>query len=197
MARNPDKRPCQATTAGGTPCRNYARSDSDYCRAHSPDAPPTLAGAPLGNANSRIHGLYAKFMTADDLASLAIVGADATLDDEIAFTRVVIRRLAQMIEPAAYPRNGAIQEEYVRLLLARNDRASLEAALAKGRELERNSPPQSARWFRAKYNVALAHYRLGNKQQAAKIITLLRLLHPELGGAEMKARFDDLLGRCR
>ena len=105
MARNPDKRPCLATTASGRPCRNHARSDSDYCNAHghahSPDAPPTLAGAPLDNANSRIHGLYAKFMTEDDLASLAIVGVDATLDDEIAFTRVVIRRLAQMIDAAS------------------------------------------------------------------------------------------------
>ena len=101
MARNPDKRPCLATTASGKPCRNWARADSDYCRAHSPDAPPTLAGAPLGNANSRIHGLYAKFMTEDDLASLAIVGVDATLDDEIAFTRVVIRRLAEMIDAAS------------------------------------------------------------------------------------------------
>ena len=101
MARNPDKRPCLAATASGRPCRNHARSDSDYCRAHAPDAPPSLAGAPLGNANSRIHGLYAKSMTEDDLASLAIVGADATLDDEIAFTRVVIRRLADMINAAS------------------------------------------------------------------------------------------------
>ena len=96
-----------------------------------------------------------------------------------------------------YPRDGAIQEEYVRLLLTRADRASLEEALVKGRQLEKGSPPQSPQWFRAKYTVALLHYRLGNKQQATKIITLLSLLHPELGGPELKTKFADLLARCR
>ena len=96
-----------------------------------------------------------------------------------------------------YPRDGAIQEDYVELLMMQDDRSSLAAALAKSRELESRSPPQSERWFRAKYTVALLHYRLGNKQQAAKIIRLLQLLHPELGGPVLKAKFEALLKRCR
>jgi len=106
---------------------------------------------------------------------------------------------------AAYPRDGAIQEAYARLLLTRVDRAataearkkSIQSALEKWRELEEKSPPQSPRWFLAKYWVARLHFELGNKSQAAKIITLLRLLHPELGGPELKSQFEELLRRCQ
>jgi hypothetical protein len=105
----------------------------------------------------------------------------------------------------AYPRDGALQEAYARLLLTRVDRAStetdrkqsIETALEKWRELEKNSPSQSPRWFLAKYWVARLHFELGNKRQAAKIITLLEVLHPELGGPEMKPQFEELLRRCQ
>ena len=105
----------------------------------------------------------------------------------------------------AYPRDGAIQEAYARLLLTRVDRALTEetrkkyiqAALQKWRELEEKSPPQSPRWFLAKYWVAWLHFESGNKQQAAKMITLLRVLHPELGGPEMKPQFEELFRRCQ
>jgi len=98
---------------------------------------------------------------------------------------------------AAYPRDGAIQEAYAGLLLTRKDRASMETALAKWRELERKSPPRSPRWFLAKYWVARLHFELGNPQQAAKIIKLMQLLHPDSGGAEIKQKFDALLRQCR
>ncbi len=105
----------------------------------------------------------------------------------------------------AYPRDGAVQEAYANLLLTRLDRAPTEAArkesiktaLQKWRELENKSPPKSRRWFLAKYWVARLQFELGNKTQAAKIITLLQLLHPELGGAEMKPQFEELLERCQ
>ncbi|HYW78480.1 MAG TPA: hypothetical protein VE890_02850, partial [Thermoguttaceae bacterium] len=98
---------------------------------------------------------------------------------------------------AAAPDDGAIQEAYAELLLSRRDAASLEKAMVKWRELEKRSPQGSPRWFRAKYAIAWLHCQSGNKQQTAKMITLLKLLHPDLGGPEMKARFDDLLARCR
>jgi tetratricopeptide (TPR) repeat protein len=96
-----------------------------------------------------------------------------------------------------YPRDGGIQENHARLLSTRRDRPSLEAALAKWRELERKSKQGTARWFRAKYAVAELHVRLGNSAQAVKIITLLQVLHPDLGGPEMKPRFVELLERSR
>lgn len=97
----------------------------------------------------------------------------------------------------AMPSDAEIQEAYGLLLLTRPDRPSLETALAKWRELEKKSKPESPRWYRAKYHVAELHYRLGNPQQAEKIITLLQVLHPDLGGPAMKERFSDLLQRCR
>jgi len=105
----------------------------------------------------------------------------------------------------AYPRDGAVQEAYANLLLTRLDQApteaarkkSIETALQKWRELEKKSPPQSRRWFLAKYWVARLQFELGNKTQAAKIVTLLQLLHPELGGPEMKPQFEELLKRCQ
>lgn len=96
-----------------------------------------------------------------------------------------------------YPRDGEIQEAYARLLLARTDRPSLELALARWRDLEAKSKPQSPRWFRAKYQVAELHYRLGNPVQTAKMIALLEVLYPELGGPELKAQFLELQQRCR
>jgi hypothetical protein len=69
--------------------------------------------------------------------------------------------------------------------------------LLKWRELEKKSPAGSPRWFRAKYAVASLHYRLGNPKQAAKIITLLNVLHPELGGPAMQRQFEDLLRHCQ
>jgi len=95
-----------------------------------------------------------------------------------------------------YPRDGDVQEACARLLSTRQDRGSLEAALAKWREVEDGSRPAGDRWFRAKYEVALLHYRLGNRRQTEKMIRLLAVLHPELGGSEMKARFQELLARA-
>lgn len=98
----------------------------------------------------------------------------------------------------AAPQDGAVQEEFARLLLVGGrDAASWNAALAKWREVEQRSRPGTDRWFRAKYYLALTHERLGNCQRAAEIITLTQVLHPEMGGPEMKAKFEELLKRCK
>jgi hypothetical protein len=78
--------------------------DSDYCRVHRMDL-PRMGGAPAGNRNRRIHGLYGKYITPDDMTALAVVGTSVTLDDEIAFIRVVLRRLADLASQA-----GTIEE---------------------------------------------------------------------------------------
>ncbi len=95
-----------------------------------------------------------------------------------------------------YPNDGTIQEEYAQLLSEAGDRATLETALAQWRQVEQRSPAASDRWFRAKYAIALLHYRLGNPQQAKKIITLLQVLHPELGGTQLKPQFLALMQKC-
>lgn len=78
-----------------------------------------------------------------------------------------------------YAEDGQIQEGYARLLLNGSDPATLEAALAKWREVEKKSRTGTDRWFRAKMAVALLHYRSHNEQQAERILRLLMVLHPE------------------
>jgi tetratricopeptide (TPR) repeat protein len=96
-----------------------------------------------------------------------------------------------------YADDGLLQERYAQLLLAGSDRADWQAALLRWREVQRHSRPGSPRWFRAKYAQALAHHRLGNSAQAVRIIKLTEVLHPELGGPEMKTSFVELLQRCQ
>ncbi|MBN1588674.1 MAG: hypothetical protein JW888_04090, partial [Pirellulales bacterium] len=96
----------------------------------------------------------------------------------------------------AYPDDGDLREAYAQLLAARDDRPSLEAAQMEWREVERRSKPGGPRWFRAKYAVAELHLRLGRADQAERMVRLVALLHPELGGETMKHRFEQLLRRC-
>ncbi len=95
------------------------------------------------------------------------------------------------------PRSGPAQQRYAELLLAGEDRPSLQKALTQWRLVERGSRPGTARWYDAKFGIARAHEKLGDTRQAARVVTLLRALHPKLGGEAMKAQFEALLARCR
>lgn len=70
---------------------------STKCRSHRDrELGPRAAGAPQGNQNRRTHGLYSKFLTHDDLLAMATAtGAD--LLDEVAFTRVMVGKLSEMV----------------------------------------------------------------------------------------------------
>jgi hypothetical protein len=91
--------------------------------------------------------------------------------------------------------DAAIQRAYGRLLLAADDQ--LAAALAQWRLVEQKTRPGTPGWFEAKYSIALAHERSGEKQQAARVVTLLAALYPELGGQEQAAKFRAILARCQ
>jgi tetratricopeptide (TPR) repeat protein len=92
----------------------------------------------------------------------------------------------------AHPKDGVLSERYGELLLVAKD----PQALAQWRQILRKSRPDTARWYRAKYNVALAHYRMGNKAEAAKMIRFLKALKPDLGGPSLKPKFEELLRLC-
>ncbi|MCG8587566.1 MAG: hypothetical protein MI757_22900 [Pirellulales bacterium] len=91
------------------------------------------------------------------------------------------------------PKDGGMQEDYAQLLLESPDKSHQREALQRWRLIERRSRPGTARWLRAKYALALAHTKLGDKAQAKKVVALTRVLAPDLGGAEMKAKFDALV----
>jgi hypothetical protein len=105
MVNRYQKRRCTATTHLGKPCRCWAMVGYDVCRDHRTDLNPPSSGPP-GNQHTRIHGLYSRFINEDDLAALAQVSSSDILDDEIAFTRVVIMRLAALVEEADGPRES-------------------------------------------------------------------------------------------
>jgi tetratricopeptide (TPR) repeat protein len=96
-----------------------------------------------------------------------------------------------------YPRDGAIQQARAELMTRTNDPAALRAALAQWREIESKSRRGGERWFEARYAQAEAYFRLGEKEQAAKLVKLTQVLHPALGRPALKAQFERLLKRCQ
>ncbi|HEX4149066.1 MAG TPA: hypothetical protein VHY20_08765, partial [Pirellulales bacterium] len=96
-----------------------------------------------------------------------------------------------------YPRSQTVQQQYASALTDGEDATQLHAALDRWRLLEQANRPGTGAWFRAKYGLALAHYKLGNHERAARLIELTQVLHPELGGKALKAQFLELLERCR
>jgi tetratricopeptide (TPR) repeat protein len=55
--------------------------------------------------------------------------------------------------------------------------------------------PGSIPWFVARYSLALAFYRAGKPQEARRLIDATAILHPELGGDELRTKFERLRQR--
>jgi tetratricopeptide (TPR) repeat protein len=91
------------------------------------------------------------------------------------------------------PRDGQTQEDLASLLSAGSDAADLKRALAQWKAVAAKSRPGSPRWFRAHYAVASIELALGNSAQARSTIKRVEAAHRDLGGAEMKAKFERLL----
>ena len=96
-----------------------------------------------------------------------------------------------------YPKDAAVRRRLAELLAEGSTREDWEASLAQWRALAEGLRPDTPAWFEAKYRTAEMQARLGNRKTAARIITVLRITRPELGGAEMKQRFLKLLESVR
>jgi hypothetical protein len=81
-----------------------------------------------------------------------------------------------------------LADTYVRL-------DAFELALDVQRLRMRRSPLGSPRWLEARYGLALANYRSGKAQEARKLIDATAILHPELGGGALRAKFEHLRRR--
>ena len=130
--------------------------------------------------------------------------ADEQRDFQRAYIRALaaVRRHDQAVEAARelaeqFPRDGQIQEQYAGLLIDSTDRANWQAALAKWRDIGQKTSQGSERWLRAMYYQSLALSRLGQADQAARLIKVTEALEPELGGAEMKAKFRAIVSPSR
>jgi hypothetical protein len=91
-----------------------------------------------------------------------------------------------------FPDDGELQEAIAAILVESPDANVLRQGLAKSREIQRRSPPPSPLWFRARLLEIQCLLRLGERDEAGKLIELTRVLHPDLGGPDMAGRFAEL-----
>ncbi len=92
--------------------------------------------------------------------------------------------------------NGPIQEGYADALLAGSDKQSLQQALDQWRRIASRSKARTPRWFKAKYSVALAQYKLGEKAAAKQLLQYSLETPPGLEGTGWQQQFTELLKLC-
>ena len=94
-----------------------------------------------------------------------------------------------------HPRDGRLLEEYAQLLLDGTNRESWQQALGQWRVVKQKSRVGSDRRLRATYALAMAHYKLGDKQRAAQMIRITQAT-VDLESLGIADRFAALLKRC-
>jgi tetratricopeptide (TPR) repeat protein len=102
--------------------------------------------------------------------------------------QIVLRPLVNQ-----HPDDFQLREVFAQSLLQSDDPAVLKQALEQWRFVLNNHPPHSSGWFRSKYALALIYHKLGQPKRTAEMIRLLAALHPDLGGGEMRRKFQELL----
>lgn len=93
------------------------------------------------------------------------------------------------------PDSAAIHQGYAELLLE-GDAASLKQSLDQWRRILSRAKPRSELWFRSKYSVALAQFRLGEKKEAAAVLRYTLELPPGLKGTAWQEKYELLLQEC-
>ena len=132
---------------------------------------------------------FADRLTDNERLSIQLAIADAASPTESLTT---YRQLAK-----SQPRDRRIQLRYAELASLGRDRAAREEALTQWRLLVRQNKPRSNAWFRAKLGVAQTQFDKGEHERAKQMVELLKTLYPELGGPDLKQRFEALLKRIR
>jgi tetratricopeptide (TPR) repeat protein len=97
---------------------------------------------------------------------------------------------------ADHPRDGGLQVAYARLLSESSDAEVLGEALRQWRIVADRSRPHTDDWFAAKYAVAETLWKLGQKDEAAKLIRYLQVTSP-LRDSDWNTSFAELLMRCQ
>jgi len=92
------------------------------------------------------------------------------------------------------PKSGVIQRGYGNVLLDSENGEYLKQSILQWRRIAGNTPPESAAWFNAKYNVALGYFKLGQKDECATRIKYLQVT-TGLDKAPNKNDFLELLGK--
>lgn len=93
---------------------------------------------------------------------------------------------------SAQPKDSALQAEVANLLAETDDRQALSKAKQLWRTLEARSKPGSLPWLKRRYHVARCSWKLGQRDEARKLLGVTKLLYPELGNAELKLQYEQL-----
>jgi hypothetical protein len=96
----------------------------------------------------------------------------------------------------AHPNDGFVQEGFAKLLLASSDPTQLRQALDRWRLIASRTTPRTPRWLEAKYSIALAQFKLGDRADAATLLRFLLETPPGLKATEWETTYSDLLRKC-
>ncbi len=91
-----------------------------------------------------------------------------------------------------YPRRREYHQGLALAMTQSGDPERMQKALEHWRALQRRSRPGSPPWFQARYYLAWLHMRLGNPDQARRIVQLTEVLHPGLDKGLWQQRFQEL-----
>jgi hypothetical protein len=92
----------------------------------------------------------------------------------------------------------SVPDEFLRDLAETYARLDAYAMAVEVQRLRaRNAPTGSIPWFDARYGLALAYYRSGKPTDALQLIEATSILHPELGGGELRDKFIRLRQRIQ
>jgi tetratricopeptide (TPR) repeat protein len=72
------------------------------------------------------------------------------------------------------------------------EQGNWDQALEMWRSYSKGIEAGSDAWLDARYRIAMAHSKMGRKQAACEVITMIRVLHPEAGDEAFRAKMVDL-----
>ena len=95
------------------------------------------------------------------------------------------------------PRDKDLLTALATQLLQCGTTACLQKGLATWRKLEGEQTAGTAPWLESRFEIAKCLMRLGQVEQALKLIGVTKLLYPQLGGEALKGKFAELEKECR
>ncbi|MBW3540011.1 MAG: hypothetical protein KY476_07070 [Planctomycetes bacterium] len=92
----------------------------------------------------------------------------------------------------ASPRDVGLRRELADQLVRCGTRECLEKARQHWRKLEAAEAPGSESWLEARYHVARTALLLEEREECRRLVTITRLLYPDLGGERLSGLFEEL-----
>ncbi|MCH8828987.1 MAG: hypothetical protein IID45_05360 [Planctomycetes bacterium] len=98
---------------------------------------------------------------------------------------------------AKSPRNPQLLKTAAALMMKSSDRKTLAQAKTLWLRLQPFHVKGSREWLHTRYNVALAAFRLKQFSECRKLLTVTKLLYPNLGDARLREQYAKLLAEAK